>query len=171
MMSSMKPFIIVLEGADGTGKTTAVQAGQAYAHSQGMEVRSIHNGPDDADLPGSLYRHYRAQLLDAIDFRDQGISTFIDRSFLSEAIYGGVYRGNSRISSFGLIRLENLARHHGIELMAFEAPDGLRKTRIEERGEVWDEYKDPTIGELYTEYFRLHTSWITADRLSTTLNN
>ncbi|QOP66349.1 thymidylate kinase [Microbacterium phage DickRichards] len=169
----MTPTVYLIEGADGTGKTTFVQRAVTHAAMAGYpEPRVIHNDASDHKLPGSLYRHYRAQLLDAIDFRDNhGISTYIDRSFLSELVYGPLYRGKSRITPRQARRLERLADRHGIVLLGMTADLNLRRRRIRERGETWT-HKDAFVGALYSQHFRERGRyWITADSSSATVLN
>lgn len=164
--------IVLVEGADGTGKTTFVRDAVSRAFLQDLpEPRVIHNDASDHRLPGSLYRHYRAQLLDALDFRDRGVSTYIDRSFLSEFIYGDVYRNASRISYGQAKRLERFARHHGIELLGMTADLDVRRRRIRARGEEWDA-KQPFVGAFYAQHFRDRGQfWLTVDSSSAPVLN
>ncbi|QCG77293.1 thymidylate kinase [Microbacterium phage BubbaBear] len=167
------PVVYLVEGADGTGKTSFVKS-MVSIHAQlgDREPRVIHNDASDHKLPGSLYRHYRAQLLDAIDFRDNhGISTYIDRSFLSELVYGPLYRSKSRITRRQARRLERLADRHGIVLLGMTADLNLRRLRIRARGETWTR-KDAFVGALYSQHFRERGRyWLTADSSSATVLN
>jgi thymidylate kinase len=166
------PTVYLIEGADGTGKTSFVDSMVSIHQQLGeREPRLIHNDASDHKLPGSLYRHYRAQLLEAIDFRDTaGISTYIDRSFLSELIYGSLYRGHSRITIRQARRLERLADRHGVVLLGMHADLNIRKARILARGETWD-HTDAVIGAFYSQYFRESGRWATADSSSATVLN
>jgi thymidylate kinase len=76
--------VIVLEGCDGAGKTTVADA-LVSAHA----YTSIHCGrtPDDTDLV-SRYREILARPGRLV----------LDRSFLSELVYGPLYHGQSRLS-------------------------------------------------------------------------
>ncbi|QOP66623.1 thymidylate kinase [Microbacterium phage Lahqtemish] len=165
--------VFLIEGADGTGKTSFVES-MASIHAQlgDPTPRFIHNDASDHKLPGSLFRHYRSQLLDAIDFRDTaGISTYIDRSFLSEAVYGPIYRGRSRISPRQARRLERLADRHAVVLLGMEADLNVRRRRILERGETWTN-ADAFVGAIYAQHFRERGRyWITADSSSATVLN
>lgn len=157
-------IIYIVEGADGTGKSTFVDwLVQTDALRGRGSARVFHNDANDAKLPGSLYRHYRAQILEAIEFRDQGISTYIDRSFLSEVVYGGLYRGKSRISPRQLKKLEQLAVDNGVVLLGIDAPQDVRAEVLAERGEEWDDDQF-MVGELYTQYFQHSPRWISKSR-------
>ena len=150
------PLVYVVEGPDAVGKTTyADRLAADLAEVTGQEVRRVHNDAEDAKLPGSLYAHYRAQLYDAADFAKQGIATVIDRTFLSEAIYGPVYRGRSRITKLQAQRLQTQAQKLGIELVGLWAPLDERRRIIRNRGEAWTE-KDAFVGAGYSVWFRHH---------------
>ena len=168
----MTAQIILIEGADGTGKTTFVRQMAQFHLDGGTPVpRVIHNDATDHLLPGSLYRHYRAQLLDAIAFREQGITTYIDRSFLSELIYGGLYRQSSRVSAREVRRLERFARKNDIILFGITADLDVRRSRIKARGETWDRHQ-PFVGAFYSQHFRDRGQyWITADSTSASVLN
>ena len=155
--------IVVIEGADGTGKTTVVEnAIRGHTRAGDPEPRFIHNDASDHKLPGSLYRHYRAQLLDAVAFRANGVSTYIDRSFLSELVYGRLYRGRSRITHRQARRLERLADKAGIVLLGMTAGLDTRRLRIRARGEEWDP-KQPFVGAMYSQHFHESGRWVIAD--------
>lgn len=164
--------IILLEGADGTGKTTFVRRMSAMHLAGGTAVpRFIHNTAADRHLGGSLYLHYKAQLMDALDFRRGGISTYIDRSFLSELIYGRLYRGKARITEAQARRLERFALKNDIILLGMTAEDVIRRARIEERGETFDGMQ-PIVGALYSQHFAEREAyWVTADSTSAPVLN
>lgn len=161
----MKARVYLVEGPDGVGKSTFIANMVAADLAAGNpEPRQIHNTADDAKLPGNLFQHYRAQLLDAIDFRDNdNRSTYIDRGYLSEVVYGLVYRGKTRVSPRERLRLELLSKRAGIILLGMETPENTRRDRIELRGEVWDA-KQPAVAHTYHNYFQSHGGWIIADR-------
>lgn len=164
------PQVYLIEGADATGKSSFVR--RMAAHNPAYpEPRIIHNDASDHKLPGSLYRHYRAQLLDAIDFRDTaGVTTYIDRSFLSELIYGELYRGRARITPRQARRLERLADRHGVVLLGMVADLNVRRLRMRARGEVWTP-KDAFVGANYSQQFRESGRWVIADSTSAHVSN
>ena len=158
---------ILIEGADGTGKSTFVSRMVNMHLTDGTYIpRVIHNDARDHALPGSLYHHYRAQLLEAIHFRDLGISTYIDRSFLSELIYGPLYRGKSRISTREGRKLERLATQNDIALLGMTAEHAIRRSRIEARGEKFDAVQ-PFVAAAYSQHFANRAKhWVIADSSS-----
>lgn len=157
--------VYVLEGADATGKSTLAMEMQSRADldDPAQEYVYIHNDASDAKLPGSLYRHYRAQLLDALD-RPNTI-TIIDRSWLSEYVYGTLYRGAPRITGRQVAKLTRWAKKHGIVLLGLYADPEVRFRRIRERGETWD-VTQRAVGESYAQIFQ-DLSWTTVDSTST----
>ena len=159
----MIPQVYILEGADGAGKTTTAET--LLAAYPDDKFIYVHNGISDAYLPGSLFRHYRAQILEAIDWRERGVTTIIDRSFLSEAVYGHLYRGKSRISDRQVRRLERLAVKHDVVLLGLEAHPDVRRARLESRGEEWDGNQS-WVAAFYAAHFRESDSWIIADSSS-----
>ncbi|AYN55900.1 thymidylate kinase [Microbacterium phage Coltrane] len=164
--------IILLEGADGTGKTTFISR-MAQMHLDGGTAvpRVIHNTADDRLLPGSLYRHYYAQLVDAVEFRANGISTYIDRSFLSELIYGRLYRGKARLTERQVRKLERLATDADIILLGMTTDLAVRRARVQERGEEFDRLQ-PFVGAFYSQHFSERSKyWITADSTSAPVLN
>lgn len=162
------PIITVIEGPDGAGKSTI--AWNLYSASPAGSTL-IHNDvppPDTTSL--ELYRFYMAQLKVAVRDRERGYSTIIDRSYLSEVIYGPIYRGGSLITGRNRRKLENFARRHNIHLLAVEAPLEVRRERIAARGEKYD-FNAGIIGMKYEEYFETHKVWKTVSSLLTTRNN
>ncbi|AXH47324.1 thymidylate kinase [Microbacterium phage Eden] len=171
-MTDALATIFVLEGADGTGKTTFIENRIRADVLAGLpEPRFIHNTSADKDLPGSLFKHYRAQLLDAVEFRANGISTYIDRGFLSELIYGRLYRGKALLTERQVRTLERLAVEADIVLLGLTADLSIRRDRILARGESWDN-KQAFVGAFYSQHFRERGKfWITADSSSAPSSN
>lgn len=122
--------IVILEGPDGAGKTSVANAlSDAFG-----ECVVIHNGPETR-----TWEEFGRQLEDADFRRDRGVSTIIDRSYLSEVIYGNAYRGESLITRDTSRMLEEVGLDLGVLFIAVQAPESVRRERIEARGEVWDQ--------------------------------
>ncbi len=98
--------VIVLEGCDGVGKTTLAEA---LAAQHGYTV--IHSGrtPDGTDLAD----HYGTIL--ALPGR-----LVLDRSFISELVYGPLDRGRSRLSLPAAVTLtRRVAKRSGVLISAY----------------------------------------------------
>src|SRR5437588_714545 len=90
---------IVLEGSDGVGKTSIAKI-LADEH----KFTLIHS-PLTSNRVG-LVEHYRGIL-------HLSGNLVLDRSFLSEAVYGPVFRNHSRLNLLELIELTNLVAQRG----------------------------------------------------------
>lgn len=165
-MTTPAPTVYLLEGADGTGKTTFAERMTA---GHGI---IIHNDvpPKDVDL----YDLYLSQIIEAVHARDvEGLTTVIDRSFLSEAIYGRHRAGGSRITKHQRRKLEAYCKRNGIVLLGFEAHNRDRMARILERGERWT-FLASIVGPEYHNYFHgawAKRFWITVDSSSASSSN
>jgi thymidylate kinase len=148
--------VIVLEGPDASGKTEMAE-NFLQDYPEDLTVY-IHNDASDAKLPGSLYRHYKAQLLDALD--RPNVLTVIDRSFVSEYVYGTIYRGKPRISRRQALKLSRWALKQGVEFVGMQVPTDVAYTRMRRRGEHFDLFYELGIHKLYNHFFR-DASWTT----------
>ena len=111
--------VIVIDGCDGTGKTTLAQA----LHEQhGHAV--IHSGrtPDGTDV-ASRYQ----QLL-----RAQG-RIVLDRSFISELVYGPLFHGRSRLTPAVAISLAQDVAERGGALVHLTGSPEIIITRLNSR--------------------------------------
>ena len=88
-------MIIILEGADGVGKSTLADALEAY-HSG--PVLRVNNGPPPGDVPP--YLHYSSMLDDLVDMvnDDKRLLIVVDRFHVGELIYAPMFRGTMDLS-------------------------------------------------------------------------
>lgn len=91
-------MIIVIEGADGTGKSTLANS---LAKSLGCEV--MHRTHITDTPKSTLVDTYRKLLL---DYKDKNL--ILDRAWYSEMCYGPVFRGCSHVSVEQMYALEEL---------------------------------------------------------------
>lgn len=163
--------IFILEGADGAGKSVAGSELADIEVARGHNVNVVHNDVPNPSLSSrELFRQYFDQLKTAVFLRDRNnVSTVIDRTWVSEVIYGPLYRGGSMISPHDIKRLERFARTRGLYRLSVEAPLQVRLDRIHARGEkalVGDNW---LLGTRYEKYFQSH-NWITVNSLLTNHN-
>lgn len=76
-------MIILIEGADCSGKTTLAECFMCKAN-----VTYFHNGPND-----NSPTHYVQQLSTALELVAKGNRVVIDRAWISEQVYGNIFRG------------------------------------------------------------------------------
>lgn len=159
--------VYLIEGADATGKSLL-----AKAITDSLWYRRpvyIHNTSDDVALPGSLYRHYQAQIRDALN---RGGLTVIDRSFLSEYVYGTASPDRKpRISRRQAVRLAKWARKQGVILIGTTASRDDRMARFHERGEAYVAFDDFTAAVYNTFFQDVPTPWFTIDSSSIPSSN
>jgi hypothetical protein len=101
------PFVII-EGVDGVGKTTLSNV--LVSHKYLYKHSSYNKGSD------SLSDHYETLITNAT------MPTVFDRFFLSEYVYGKVFREKSRVSFSELDRLCSIMRKRGFVLFLVTAP-------------------------------------------------
>jgi thymidylate kinase len=129
--------VIVLEGCDGAGKTTV-----ASRLASGCGYALVHSGrtPDGADLA----ERYRAIL------RRPG-KLVLDRSFVSELVYGPLRHGGSRLSVTEAIALASIvAERNGVIVHLAASPEEIaarlrlrdgRPPALQEIRDLLDAYK------------------------------
>lgn len=154
-----KASIVLFEGPDGAGKSHAAELREQRELGRGFATHMIHNGPPVGVTDGKkLYNFYLNQLELAVLRRPSDVSTIIDRSFVSEGIYGPIYRGKSLLTPRQIRKLERYCDKHDITRIGLDTPLWMRLHRIDERGEPFDPYQ-ATVGLRYRKYFQDHTSW------------
>ena len=128
-------MLIVLEGPDGAGKTTLAEALMAgfYRKWQSGTFKVEHRGPLRLNVdPVDEYT------LPDYDPTDKTNLVVCDRWHLSEAVYGPIYRGASRVD---LGFHEKWLDDRGALKLYVTAPLGVLMTRVYERGDDYIEVR------------------------------
>ncbi|GAA3762076.1 hypothetical protein [Salinactinospora qingdaonensis] len=111
--------LIILEGCDGVGKSTLARR---IAHMHGHRI--LHSGvsPEGTDL----VIHY-THAIQALEH------SVMDRSFISELVYGPLFRGHTRISTDDAINLCHQLVKRGGLLVHLTAPPHTIAARLHNR--------------------------------------
>lgn len=99
--------VIILEGPDGTGKTTLAKQ---IAANFGYEY--VHNGEPKSE---DMLKEYATQLYDAINDEDEDY--VFDRLHIGERIYGPLLRQRDRLSHQGEILMNRLIKANNVSLV------------------------------------------------------
>jgi hypothetical protein len=131
--------VVVLDGCDGTGKTTIAET-LRVRHS----FRVIHSGrtPDGTDL-AERYRRILALPGPIV----------LDRSFISELVYGPLFRGWSRLTPAEAVGLAMTVVGRGGVLVHLTGPPDIILTRLRSR-DGGDVPAAGTIGAIVAAYQR-----------------
>lgn len=136
-------MIIIFEGADGTGKSTAVSlVADEIRRRYEVEPRLLHRGPPTRD-PLLEY---------TVDLEDDTIHdwTICDRWHWGELIYGPLYRGRSLLSGAGHMAIDQFLARRGAFLIHMDEQWAEVTRRVNERGDDYVEKKHlPFILEEY----------------------
>lgn len=131
--------IVILEGPDGSGKTTLAQ----YLQRKGYKYH--HEGPPPLGAEPLLW-HY-GRVLDS--FRGQDV--VIDRLALGECIYGPVVRGIDRLGEEGWRVFTRLALAVGAcEIVCLPPPETCFENWRDRRGELF--VQPAQLYEVYSRY-------------------
>jgi thymidylate kinase len=110
-------MILILEGADGTGKSTLSKELSRY----GFQV--MHRPFDPTYL--DFFDAYRKLLLSLTE------DIILDRSFISEIVYGPILRGQSRLSPQELIELLRITANRRGRVLYCYAAEHVIRNRLE----------------------------------------
>lgn len=121
--------VVVLEGCDGTGKTTLADA---LAATHGHSV--VHSGrtPDGHDLA----RRYREIIATPGKI-------VLDRCFISELVYGPLYHGRSRITLSAAIGLARIVAARGGVIVHLTGNSDVLADRLRARDGT-----NPAVGQI-----------------------
>lgn len=117
-------MLIILEGPDGTGKTTL--AGEL---EELIGARVLHRGPPGQDVITEYARDIQWYQ------PGRGDHVVCDRWHLGEQVYGPILRGGSRFSRETFAHVEKVLQRRGAVLVVLTAPGGELRRRIGKRGD------------------------------------
>ena len=155
-------MIIILEGPDGGGKTTLAERLRQFFGTHRM-THVMKHGPYIGMSTEDLCKTYFRSMTQALTYDDHVI---MDRSWLSEPIYGTVYRnGANRVDLPRRRMLERVALSRGAVVVHCQPDLSLCVDTFKQRKGI--EYLDTTeqLGAVYEAYETL------PDRKSTRLNS
>lgn len=164
----MKATVIILEGPDGSGKTTLANSLEKLFTQSGDAVWQWHYGPHDPNK--SSIEEYLDPLVEWVnDFCDEEHNVLIvDRFHIGEMIYGPVLRGASRMSHDDKNRIDEYLEHIGALLLYVRPSRDVILQRFGARGD--DLVKVAQLDDIIRRYdFTLsaHRGWATiSERLS-----
>lgn len=148
--------VVILEGPDGGGKTTFAKKLLALplGLSAERELQLVHCGPFDRVTDG-LARLYVEAMLPALHgYAD----VVLDRSWLSEGVYGPVFREGSRLPPYQVRMLERIALRCETQVVLCLPPlERCLQTFRERRGEEMLE-RESELTEVHGRYWRLESA-------------
>lgn len=129
--------MIIIEGMDGVGKSTLAENLKPFGFNR------YHFDYDENNL--DLFTKYRNVFLTSDN------KTALDRSFISEIVYGPIIRGNCRLNNVEFIKLLKIYENHNSKLFYLHA---TKDCLIQRRG---NNIKDSSMlciyyDELYLQY-------------------
>lgn len=140
----MTAGIIILDGPDGSGKTTLAR----HLCATVKDAVYVHLS---APARGQAWQEHRAALLRIIAEYRQGRLVVVDRHFLSEAVYGAVYRGGSEYP-FAARHVDRLLYRFGaLRVVCCPPVEHVVQTHarlMKERGEMYADRMDK-VAKLY----------------------
>lgn len=121
-------MIIIYEGADGVGKTTAVSlACEVLLHELRVTPHVLHRGPPTRDV----LVEYTADIEDIPE--DEWV--ICDRWHWGELIYGPLYRGKSELTGAGHRAVDEFLARKGAYVVHLDAPTQTVMERVKIRGD------------------------------------
>lgn len=123
-------MIIIFEGCDGTGKTTAIELCKKVAEEKfGFTSKVVHRGPPTTDDWFGLY-------LETDDLKGDEDIIFCDRWHWGECVYGPIFRGKNDLDGQREWLDKELARRDGgAVVVLLDGDDDVIENRVRTRGD------------------------------------
>jgi len=132
--------LILLDGPDCAGKTTLANCIEAEVKRQGMKAVVRHLGKPE---PGTCWRTHRAALLDYIKYMLHNDCVVIaDRHFLSEMVYGDIYRDGSEYPHLAIYMDMLFDRYRALKVICCPPPEKVIETHAEMKKLRHEDYQD-----------------------------
>lgn len=145
---------VFFEGADCTGKSTAVKAASKFLTEQGLNVGSIHFGPIHAARTGRAFFDVMHNQIENAAFNKDVL--LVDRCWLSEPIYGAL-RGKVRSTPELRAEIERYYNSEGSFVILCTPPLIDVLTVYNTRKDI-EMLSDPNqLAKVYLEYLDLET--------------
>lgn len=146
--------LIIFEGPDCAGKTTLMRE---FRNTM-IDATEVHHGPYSRLTASQLPRFYVDSMMPLLH---QYENLLMDRCWLSERIYGDVFRkGTDRVGMTARRQLERIAMRHGAVIVLCLPPwESVRSEWLKRKGADSDnEYLDKIeqLEEVYSLYTKLH---------------
>lgn len=145
-------MIVILEGADGAGKSTFANQLAELGRGKGYTVLEWHRGVPTrhplAEYELDLERDYPT------DPEERARTLLIaDRWHIGQYVYGGMYRDNNVLGNGGLWHVDAFLQSYGAIQLLLTAPDHVLVDRVTKRGDDYIKTDDlPRIVARYSAY-------------------
>jgi thymidylate kinase len=143
-------MIVVLEGPDGAGKSTAAEMLRVAAEEQGYSTSCLHRGPPKF--------HPLVEYEVGLGYIEQDYDVIIcDRWHWGELVYGPIYRGESKLGTAGFRHVEMfLAARRALTVLMLP-PLELLQSRVSERGDDYINHEHlPLLRQRYVDLVQDH---------------
>jgi hypothetical protein len=155
--------MIIIEGADGTGKSTLAAALQERLEYEGYGVRVVHNGPPPTGV--DPVAHYAAQMDEAVRLLPRGTLTIFDRSFVGEVVYPAMPgSGRQPMDATNRRELEKRWWAYGGTIIYMQLTDAAQQAVFGEDGrgdDLWTAAQVVEASGLFERWFEdAFTPWV-----------
>lgn len=154
--------MIILEGADGTGKTTL-----ANALARKLNGMVLHAG---FDKRWDIRQYHSAIITSAYFYENAGCPTIIDRWAVSEEVYGRVFRGGAAYDTASLVKDAVLSYDPILIYCRNDKAAENHKKNMAEREEMYDDMTE--VAKVFDEVLQSNKygRWIVYDYTKNDMN-
>lgn len=152
-------MLIVVEGCDGSGKTTLVKDIEQRMRASSTRCEVVHMGPPSEGQ--DPFHQYTNAIMDYSPLEHLDDMVIFDRLHLGEHVYGPLYRGRSQLSNTQMRIIESLLDARGAVKLMLTAPTEILEQRaFEQRGEDFVQRAHiETIRRAYVDLAAIFPAW------------